>query len=168
MSPRWDRWRLPVEGDKRYLGGARVRRGRPLYRGRATARPSPQAVSARSGHDRSAENIGGHAVCPLPSRQQSILESPYRLRPSLPRAPRLKGLINAFFLCLIFRRPASRLKPANFNFDQNLPAQILHMLFDSDLFNKNQHLRNHQSRARGEGKLYSAAARAPPEWAETM
>jgi hypothetical protein len=39
-------WRLLVEPDTRYLGGSRVRRGRALSRGQATARPSPQAVSA--------------------------------------------------------------------------------------------------------------------------
>src|ERR1700678_4058274 len=33
-------WRLMVEADTRYLGGPRVRRGRALSRGRATARPS--------------------------------------------------------------------------------------------------------------------------------
>jgi hypothetical protein len=49
-------WRLPVVADKRYLGGPRVRRGRALSRGQATARPSPQAVSAHSGYDRSAKN----------------------------------------------------------------------------------------------------------------
>jgi hypothetical protein len=38
------------------LGGPRVRRGRALSRGQATARPSPQAVSAHSGYDRSANN----------------------------------------------------------------------------------------------------------------
>jgi hypothetical protein len=32
--------------------------GRALSRGQATARPSPQAVSAHSGHDRSAKHIG--------------------------------------------------------------------------------------------------------------
>jgi hypothetical protein len=41
---------------KSYLGGPRVRRGRALSRGQATARPSPQAVSAHSGYDRSAKN----------------------------------------------------------------------------------------------------------------
>jgi hypothetical protein len=36
---------------KRYLSGPGVRRGRALSRGQATARPSPQAVSAHSGHE---------------------------------------------------------------------------------------------------------------------
>ena len=39
-------------------GGPRARRGRALSRGQATARLSPQAVSAHSGHDRSAKNTG--------------------------------------------------------------------------------------------------------------
>ena len=46
--------------DKRYLGGPRVRRGRALSRGQATARPSPQAVSAHSGHDHSAKKHRRH------------------------------------------------------------------------------------------------------------
>jgi hypothetical protein len=44
---------------KKYLGGPRVRRGRALSRGQATARPSPRAVSAHSGHDRSAKKFDG-------------------------------------------------------------------------------------------------------------
>jgi hypothetical protein len=44
---------------RKTIGRPRLRRGRALSRGRATARPSPQAVSAHSGHDRSAKNIGG-------------------------------------------------------------------------------------------------------------
>ena len=52
-------WRLLVEADTKDIWAApRVRRGRALSRGQATARPSPQAVSAHSGHDRSAKNIG--------------------------------------------------------------------------------------------------------------
>jgi hypothetical protein len=43
-------------GHKRYSGRPRVRRGRALSRGQATARPSPRTVSAHSGHDRSAKN----------------------------------------------------------------------------------------------------------------
>jgi hypothetical protein len=58
-------WRLLVEADKRYSGGPRIRRGHALSRGRTTARPSPQAVSALSGHDRSAKNSGA-SVRPLP------------------------------------------------------------------------------------------------------
>jgi hypothetical protein len=46
-------------GHKRYFGGPRVRRGRALSRGQATARPSPRTVSAHWGHDRSAKSIGG-------------------------------------------------------------------------------------------------------------
>jgi hypothetical protein len=41
------------------FGRPRLWRDRALSRGRATTRPSPQAVSARLGHDRSAKNIGG-------------------------------------------------------------------------------------------------------------
>jgi hypothetical protein len=38
------------------VGGPRACRGRALSRGGATARPSPRAVSAHSGHDRSAKH----------------------------------------------------------------------------------------------------------------
>lgn len=55
-------WRLPVEADPKIFGRPRVRRGRALSRGRATARPSPQAVSAHSGHDRSAKNSAAYAT----------------------------------------------------------------------------------------------------------
>jgi hypothetical protein len=44
------------------MGRPRARRGRALSRGRATARPSPQAVSAHSGHDRSAKNSAAYAT----------------------------------------------------------------------------------------------------------
>lgn len=47
--------------------------------GQATARPSPQAVSAHSGHDRSAKNVGGHTARLLQSRKQSGLEPLSRL-----------------------------------------------------------------------------------------
>jgi hypothetical protein len=149
--------------------------GRPRRRGgsRSISRPSDRSIQPASGlgpfGSRSLRREHRRA-CGMPASITPTIETGATISPAslVAARPRLKGLINAFFLCLIFRRPASRLKPANFNFDQNLPAQILHLLFDSDLFNKNQHLRNHQSRARGEGKLYSAAARAPPEWAETM
>ena len=40
------------------MGRPRCSRGRALSRGQATARPSPQSVSAHSGHDRSAKNTG--------------------------------------------------------------------------------------------------------------
>jgi hypothetical protein len=48
---------------KRYLGGPRVPRGRALSRGQTTARPSPQAVSAHSGYDRSAKNGDTRYAC---------------------------------------------------------------------------------------------------------
>jgi hypothetical protein len=53
-----------VEADKKaVLRGPRVRRGRALSRGQATARPSPQAVSAHSGYDRSAKNGDTRYAC---------------------------------------------------------------------------------------------------------
>ena len=60
------------------MGGPRVPRGRALSRGRATARPSPHAVWARSGHDRSAEKIGGIPT-PASTTQTSGLEPLSRL-----------------------------------------------------------------------------------------
>jgi hypothetical protein len=49
-------WQLLVEADTKDIWAAPcVLRGRALSRGQATARPSPQAVSAHSGHDRSAK-----------------------------------------------------------------------------------------------------------------
>ena len=53
--------------------------GRALSRGQATARPSPQAVSAHSGHDRSAKNIGNTRYARLHRRKQSGLEPLSRL-----------------------------------------------------------------------------------------
>lgn len=46
--------RLTVEADTSIRAAPMPDGGRALSRGRATARPSPQAVSAHSGHDRSA------------------------------------------------------------------------------------------------------------------
>lgn len=43
------------------MGRPRAMRGRTLSRGQATAQPSPQAVSAHSGHDRSAKNTAAYA-----------------------------------------------------------------------------------------------------------
>ncbi len=67
-----------VSGKRGWRGPA-DEAGRALSRGRATARPSPQAVSAHSGHDHSAKNIGGHTARLLPSRKQSGLERLSRL-----------------------------------------------------------------------------------------
>ena len=59
---------LPIKADilldaaqlrSNVMGRPRSSRGRALSSGQATARPSPQAVSAHSGHDRSAKNTGG-------------------------------------------------------------------------------------------------------------
>jgi hypothetical protein len=56
----WQVFRQTEGGSRRKssFGRPRAWRGRALSRGQATARPSPQAVSAHSGHDRSANNIG--------------------------------------------------------------------------------------------------------------
>jgi DNA polymerase (family 10) len=57
-----------VEDDTKDIWAAlRVRRGRALSRGQATARPSPQAVSAQSGHDRSAKKHRRHPYARLPN-----------------------------------------------------------------------------------------------------
>jgi len=56
----------------KYLGGPADEAGRALSPDQTTARPSPQAVSARSGHDRSAKNIGGHTPASTTSRSPSL------------------------------------------------------------------------------------------------
>jgi hypothetical protein len=66
-------------------GGPADEAGRALSRGQATARPSPQAVSARPGHDRSAKNIGERYGAPASIAQTirtgaTILPACYRQR----------------------------------------------------------------------------------------
>jgi hypothetical protein len=67
---------LPTK-QRKDVGRPRVRRGRALSRGQATARPSPQAVSAHSGYDRSAKNAA-HAT-PASKTQTLGLEPLFRL-----------------------------------------------------------------------------------------